>query len=73
LCNNLVNFCDFYYREKEYEVQYEQPVKITETNEPQARGEQKFCTSQFVEMAFAILSFNDLLSTYREFILHSPQ
>jgi len=32
LCNNLVNFCDFYYREK---VQYEQPVKITETNEPQ--------------------------------------
>ena len=54
-------------------MQYEQPVKITETNEPQARGEQKFCTSQFVEMAFAILSFIDLLSTYREFILHSPQ
>jgi len=58
LCNNLVNFCDVFYHEEEYEVQYEErPVKITETNE------QKFCTSQFVKMAFAIKSFIDLLST----------
>jgi len=35
LCNNLVNFCDFHDYLKQYEVQYEENIKITETNEPQ--------------------------------------
>ena len=45
-------------------MQYEENIKITETNEPQG-VDQMSCKSQFVEMAFAKPSFIDLLSTKR--------